>query len=133
MPGACTDTEFRKMWADFEWENKVGVNTTITDMRDYLEHVAKATNMKLLTTGVALGRRATARKRQTARRAPSSDGDCGFLVGNFCAHSIFGEDALTNISIEKADPLDSNSAISGHIRVRAKSQGMALSLGDKVG
>lgn len=72
------------------------------------------------------------------------DGECGFLVGNFCAHSIFGEficlvvcnfchfsgeDALTNISIEKVDPLDPNSAINGHIRVRAKSQGMALSLG----
>ena len=55
VPGACTDTEFRKMWADFEWENKVGVNTTITDMREYLEHVARATNMKLLTSGVALG------------------------------------------------------------------------------
>jgi coatomer subunit beta len=22
-PGTCTDTEFRKMWAEFEWENKV--------------------------------------------------------------------------------------------------------------
>lgn len=47
----------------------------------------------------------------------------------FSAHSIFGEDALTNISIEKVDPLDPSSAINGHIRVRAKSQGMALSLG----
>jgi len=114
VPGACTDTEFRKMWADFEWENKVAVNTTITDLREYLEHVAETTNMKLLTTGAAL------------------DGECGFLVGNFCAHSIFGEDALTNISIEKIDPMDPASAINGHIRVRAKSQGMALSLGDKI-
>jgi len=114
VPGSCTDTEFRKMWADFEWENKVAVNTTITDLREYLEHVAETTNMKLLTTGVAL------------------DGECGFLVGNFCAHSIFGEDALTNISIEKIDPMDPTSAINGHIRVRAKSQGMALSLGDKI-
>jgi coatomer subunit beta len=55
------------------------------------------------------------------------------LVGNFCAHSIFGEDALTNISIEKVDPMDATSAINGHIRIRAKSQGLALSLGDKVG
>lgn len=55
VPGNCTDTEFRKMWADFEWENKVAVNTTITDLREYLEHVAESTNMKLLTTGAALG------------------------------------------------------------------------------
>ena len=23
MPGSCTDSEFRQMWAEFEWENKV--------------------------------------------------------------------------------------------------------------
>lgn len=23
MPATCTDTEFRQMWQDFEWENKV--------------------------------------------------------------------------------------------------------------
>lgn len=102
------------MWADFEWENKVPVNTTITDLREYIENIAVSTNMKLLTQGAAL------------------DGECGFLVGNYCAHSIFGEDALANASIEKADPLDPNSPIHGAVRVRAKSQGMALSLGDKV-
>lgn len=61
-----------------------------------------------------------------------SEGDCGFLAANLCAHSIFGEDALANVSIEKASPLDEGSPIVGHIRIRAKSQGMALTLGDKV-
>lgn len=23
LPATCTDTEFRQMWQDFEWENKV--------------------------------------------------------------------------------------------------------------
>ncbi|KAL3116189.1 hypothetical protein niasHT_002313 [Heterodera trifolii] len=114
VPGTCTDTEFRKMWAEFEWENKVGVVTPITDLRQYLDHLSAQTNMKLLTTDAAL------------------EGDCGFLAANFCAHSIFGEDALANVSVEKADPLDPMSAIIGHIRIRAKSQGMALSLGDKI-
>jgi coatomer subunit beta len=59
-------------------------------------------------------------------------GECGFLAANFYAHSIFGEDALANVSIEKANALDPNSVVVGHIRIRAKSQGMALSLGDKV-
>ena len=54
------------------------------------------------------------------------------MAANFCAHSIFGEDALANVSIEKTDPTDPASTIIGHIRIRAKSQGMALSLGDKV-
>jgi coatomer subunit beta len=24
IPASCTDLEFRQMWAEFEWENKVG-------------------------------------------------------------------------------------------------------------
>uniref|UniRef100_A0AAF5PWQ8 Coatomer subunit beta n=1 Tax=Wuchereria bancrofti TaxID=6293 RepID=A0AAF5PWQ8_WUCBA len=114
VPGNCTDTEFRHMWAEFEWENKVNVNTPITDLRTFLTHLSTVTNMKLLTTDAAL------------------EGECGFLAANFCAHSIFGEDALANVSIEKTNPLDPDSPIIGHIRIRAKSQGMALSLGDKI-
>ena len=49
VPAACTDTEFRQMWAEFEWENKVTVNTNITTLADYLAHVMKCTNMKCLT------------------------------------------------------------------------------------
>ncbi len=30
QPATCTDTAFRTMWSDFEWENKVAVNTTMT-------------------------------------------------------------------------------------------------------
>ena len=25
VPASCTDVEFRKMWQEFEWENKVGI------------------------------------------------------------------------------------------------------------
>lgn len=28
MPASCTDTEFRQMWQDFEWENKVCILKT---------------------------------------------------------------------------------------------------------
>uniref|UniRef100_A0AC34FFK2 Coatomer subunit beta n=1 Tax=Panagrolaimus sp. ES5 TaxID=591445 RepID=A0AC34FFK2_9BILA len=114
VPGTCTDTEFRSMWIEFEWENKVTVSTQITNLRQFMSHIAESTNMKLLTTDAAL------------------EGECGFLAANFCAHSIFGEDALANVSVEKGDPADPNSPIIGHIRIRAKSQGMALSLGDKI-
>ena len=37
------------MWAEFEWENKVTVNTNIADLRDFLEHVMSMTNLKCLT------------------------------------------------------------------------------------
>ncbi|CAG2119165.1 unnamed protein product, partial [Medioppia subpectinata] len=111
IPATCNDSQFRQMWAEFEWENKVTVNTGLTDLQDYLNHLIQSTNMKCLTPQKALS------------------GDCGFLAANLYAKSIFGEDALANVSIEKAS---SEAPVSGHIRIRAKSQGMALSLGDKV-
>ncbi|KAM3958230.1 LOW QUALITY PROTEIN: coatomer subunit beta [Aphomia sociella] len=115
QPAACSDADFRQMWAEFEWENKVAVNTNITDLREYLDHLLASTNMKCLTPDKALS------------------GQCGFMAANLYARSIFGEDALANLSIET--PLHKNNAaapVAGHVRIRAKSQGMALSLGDKI-
>lgn len=43
------------------------------------------------------------------------------MAANMYARSIFGEDALANLSIEK--PFNKpDSAVTGHIRIRAKSQ-----------
>lgn len=56
------------------------------------------------------------------------DGECGFLAANLYAKSVFGEDALVNISIEK----QADGKLSGYIRIRSKTQGIALSLGDKI-
>lgn len=55
-------------------------------------------------------------------------GDCGFLAANLCAKSLFEEDALANVSLEQV----TESKISGHVRIRSKTQGIALSLGDKI-
>ncbi|XP_055712157.1 coatomer subunit beta isoform X2 [Phlebotomus papatasi] len=113
LPATCNDTEFRRMWQEFEWENKVAVNTTLTDLHEYLKHLLHSTNMKCLTPEKALS------------------GQCGFMAANMYARSIFGEDALANLSIEKSVE-NPNAPVIGHIRIRAKSQGMALSLGDKI-
>lgn len=56
------------------------------------------------------------------------EGDCGFLAANLYAKSVFGEDALVNLSIEK----QGDGKLSGYIRIRSKTQGIALSLGDKI-
>ncbi|KAI8891223.1 Coatomer, beta subunit [Backusella circina FSU 941] len=109
-PAYCNETQFRSMWTEFEWENKVNVNTNVNDLRGYLQHIMDSTNMSCLTP-----------KKQL-------EGDCGFLSANMYAKSIFGEDALANLSIEK----NSDGPITGHIRIRSKTQGIALSLGDKI-
>ena len=49
-------------------------------------------------------------------------GDCGFMAANFYAKSIFGEDALANLSIEKPLGSGPEGQVTGHIRIRAKSQ-----------
>ncbi|XP_027344651.1 coatomer subunit beta-1-like [Abrus precatorius] len=109
-PASCADVAFRTMWAEFEWENKVAVNTVLQDEREFLNHIIKSTNMKCLTPPSAL------------------EGDCGFLAANLYAKSVFGEDALVNVSIEK----QADGKLSGYIRIRSKTQGIALSLGDKI-
>jgi coatomer subunit beta len=117
QPASCSDAEFRRMWAEFEWENKITVNTNITDLSEYLEHLLQSTNMKCLTPKQAL------------------TGECGLLAANLYARSVFGEDALANLSVEKpmaTEGVAGDVAVQGHIRIRAKTQGMALSLGDKI-
>jgi Coatomer beta subunit appendage platform len=39
-----------------------------------------------------------------------------------------GEDALANLSIERLE----TGTITGHVRIRSKTQGIALSLGDRI-
>lgn len=73
----------------------------MTDLNEYLSHLLKSTNMKCLTPEKALS------------------GQCGFMAANLYARSIFGEDALANLSIEKGTD---KPQVSGHIRIRAKSQ-----------
>ncbi|CAE6244829.1 unnamed protein product [Arabidopsis arenosa] len=109
-PAVCSDSAFRSMWAEFEWENKVAVNTMIQDEKEFLDHIINSTNMKCLTPTSVL------------------EGECGFLSANLYAKSVFGEDALVNVSIEK----QSDEKLSGYIRIRSKTQGIALSLGDKI-
>lgn len=108
-PGEVSDTAFRSMWAEFEWENKVAVNTSITDLAEFLDFITDCTNMKCLTLrGI--------------------EEESGYLAANLYARSVFGEDALVNLSVEKG--LDGS--LAGNIRIRSKTQGIALSLGDKI-
>jgi coatomer subunit beta len=48
-PAECRGEDFRSMWAEFEWENKVAINTNITNLREFLNHIIANTNMTCLT------------------------------------------------------------------------------------
>lgn len=80
-----------------------------SNLQEFVHHIAKQTNMRILTPIAPLA-------------------GSNFLAANLYARSVFGEDALVNVSVEnKAD-----GSIKGHVRIRAKTQGVALSLGDRI-
>jgi len=53
--------------------------------------------------------------------------DLAFLLRKIFIFFI-GEDALANLSIERTEA----GTITGHVRIRSKTQGIALSLGDRI-
>merc|ERR1712194_438078 len=60
-------------------------------------------------------------------------GSTSFLAVNLYSKSIFGEDILANVSIEQIRDAEGNmSKITGSVRIRSRSQGIALSLGDRI-
>ncbi|KAH1496697.1 hypothetical protein LV164_001078 [Aspergillus fumigatus] len=83
QPAHCTETQFRTMWTEFEWENKVNINSKAKSLREFLKQLMESTNMACLTPEASI------------------KGDCRFLSANLYARSVFGEDALANLSIEK--------------------------------
>lgn len=128
-PAQCTETQFRTMWTEFEWENKVNINSKAKTLREFLKQLMACTNMSCLTPEASM------------------KGDCQFLSANLYARSVFGmrhktvhdmkgantrpgEDALANLSIEKEGE---NGPITGFVRIRSRSQGLALSLGSLKG
>ena len=113
-PATCEAAKFRRMWAEFEWENKVAVTTNIVDLEAYLTHIMKITNMTCLTPLDFL------------------DEDSQFLAANLYAKSVFGENALVNVSIARSEGSSVGPKITGYIRIRSKTQGIALSLGNRI-
>jgi coatomer subunit beta len=73
QPATCTETQFRTMWTEFEWENKVNINSKAKSLRDFLTQLMACTNMNCLTPEASL------------------KGDCQFLSANLYARSVFGE------------------------------------------
>lgn len=73
QPAHCTETQFRTMWTEFEWENKVNINSKAKSLRDFLTQLMACTNMTCLTPEASM------------------KGDCRFLSANLYARSVFGE------------------------------------------
>lgn len=124
---------FRTMWSEFEWENKININTTFTDVAEFLEHLMKNTNMTIVgkyAKPVTL----SAEKSNDFENIKSLQNlnnllkNSSFFAVNLYSKSIFGEDALANVSVEKLD----DGKLAGSVRIRSRTQGIALTLGDRI-
>lgn len=73
QPAHCTETQFRTMWTEFEWENKVNINSKAKTLREFLLQLMACTNMTCLTPEASM------------------KGDCQFLSANLYARSVFGK------------------------------------------
>jgi coatomer subunit beta len=73
QPATCTEQAFRTMWTEFEWENKVNINSKAKGLREFLNQLMKATNMACLTPEASM------------------QGECQFLSANLYARSVFGK------------------------------------------
>jgi len=130
---------FRTMWSEFEWENKININTSITEVGTFLEHIMRNTNMSI----VGRSYKKDSEKQKSKDKLSLEDvqemlkeaagvkkliDTSSFVAVNLYAKSIFGEDALANISIEKLP----DGKLTGSVRIRSRTQGIALSLGDRI-
>lgn len=98
------------MWSEYEWENKVTVNTPMTDLRPFLKHMEVCTHLRCQQADTEL------------------QGECGYLSVTLYGKTVFGESVIANMCLEK--PEGDQSRIIGHIRLRAKSQGLAMTMGE---
>lgn len=86
QPASCTETQFRTMWTEFEWENKVNINSKAKTLREFLDQLMAATNMNCLTPEASL------------------KGDCQFLSANLYARSVFGKSKKNNFYLYLGRP-----------------------------
>jgi len=130
---------FRTMWSEFEWENKININTSISEVGAFLEHIMCNTNMSIVGRSYKKGQ---STKEGKGKLTPEDVQEMlkeavgiktlietsNFVAVNLYAKSIFGEDALANISIERLP----EGKLTGSVRIRSRTQGIALSLGDRI-
>jgi len=131
---------FRTMWSEFEWENKININTSISEVDEFLEHIMRNTNMSIVGRSQPKAKAGDKKKkgRLTAEEAHEMLAEASsikkliessnFVAVNLYAKSIFGEDALANVSIERLP----DGKLTGSVRIRSRMQGIALSLGDRI-
>ncbi|KRX00780.1 Armadillo-type fold [Pseudocohnilembus persalinus] len=108
VPKDLNINRFRQMWAKYEWENRITLNTNIQNLRELVEHFEEKIKIQLLGSKQDL---------EVSQ----------YLCANFYAQTKLDDDFLVNLSAEIK-----NNKIEGYIRIRAKNKGIVVNLGEKI-
>jgi len=125
VPAPCAPAPFRALWAEYEWENKVPIVTRHSSPRALVRVLCASCRLCCLTP------------------LDNDDDDASalpFLAANLYGRSAFGDAALLNLSVEvvpgaaatRGGCAATRPRLEGHVRIRAKTQALALALGDGV-
>ncbi len=116
-PRTVPDGEFRRIWTLLEWENKINVAPIRgTSLAYVMDAIMAGARLACITPNLGI----------------SASGD--YLAANMYAQSTFGEEILANVCLERlpATSPAASETISGHLRLRSKTQGIAVALGDRI-
>lgn len=121
-PAQIDEAAFRSGWLVLEWENKIVIDPVAvsaatgpaSELKFFLDALLKACHLACITPAMGL--------------ADSGD----YLAACMYARSVFSEDVLGNICLERSADPEGRVVVSGHVRLRSKTQGIAVALGDKI-
>ncbi|KAL8440897.1 hypothetical protein Emag_007629 [Eimeria magna] len=144
-PTPISEVDFRAKWQEFEWENKLQISTPPISVVSFLETLLRHTKMVVVgsrpsprrghkrgdaaavaaAAAAAAGGactpeelEATQQSLQQMREVLSLAKDCSVFSVNIYSRSVFGEDALANLSLEKL----ADGRLSGSVRIRSRTQ-----------
>jgi coatomer subunit beta len=121
--GVGSQEHFRSLWSGFEWENKLAVSVEGVpgaDQRGLVPVMTPADCVALVAEATGL---------KPISGLPSDD-TALLVCANLYGCSVFGDEALVNVSVE-LNP--ATGTLSGAVRVRTAQQGLAMSLGERIG
>lgn len=116
-PAICSDAQFSVDWRILEWENKIHIKSKSDTFSQTIRDLCKLTNFKCISPS-----------ENELDLSDSSD----IFSANLFAKSKFEDDVLANVSLEKLCNPDEPVIVTGHIRIRSKSNGLAFILGNKI-
>ena len=104
------DLHFRNIWPTLEWTTKIIVpSIPALSLRTVMGRLLDTARLSCITPDFGI----------------NETGD--YLAANLHAVSTFGEEILANICLEQGAE-----GVSGHMRLRSKTQGIAIALGDRI-